>query len=153
MTTPVGPVILGPGVLKIGATASPVDVSCLVNAATIEMSKDQGDTTWKLCGTSRPGAITYSFELNGNLDIDPADPDGIFMLSQDAAGSEQDYVFTPNTSAGVTATGRLIIDPLSFGGDTYAETMTSDFAFALTGPPTYAAAPPVADGELAAADA
>lgn len=145
MTAPIGPVVLGPGVLKIGATATLVDVSCLVNACTIETTKDQGDTTWKLCGTSRPGAITYSYEMNGNVDIDPSDPDGLFMLSQEAAGTEQDYVFTPNTAAGATAAGQLIIDPLSFGGDTYGETMTSDFAFALTGAPTYSAAPPALD--------
>lgn len=128
---------LGPGSLTIGATGSPIDVSCLVNNAVIASDKDQGDSTTKLCGTVRPGAVTYAYTLSGNVDTDIATEDGLFALSQTAAGTEQDFVFTPNTAAGTAATGRLIIDPLDFGGDTPGETMTSDFEFSLVGAPAY----------------
>jgi len=142
---------LGPGELTIGATGSEIDVSCLINNATIAASKDQGDSTTKLCGTVKPGATTYTYSLSGNIDTDVALATGFFALSQSAPGTEQSFSYTPNTEViapltGVTqATGTLVIDPLDFGGDTMGETMTSDFEFSIVGAPVYAydAAAPV----------
>lgn len=128
---------LGPGELTIGQTGTPIDVSCLVNNAAITASKDQGDSQTKLCGTVKVPKPTYTYELGGNMDTDVGDTAGFFALSQSAAGTEQDFTFTPSTDAGTTATGRLIIDPLDFGGDTAGETMTSDFAFTIVGAPEY----------------
>jgi hypothetical protein len=128
---------LGPGTLTIGATGTPIDVSCLVNNAVIAMSKDEGDSTTKLCGTVKPGAVTYTFALSGNVDTDIDDPAGLFALSQTAAGTQQDFTFVPNTDAATEAAGTLTIDPLDFGGDTTGETMTSDFEFSIVGAPTY----------------
>lgn len=128
---------LGPGTLKIGATGTLIDVSCLVNNAVIAAEKEQGDSTTKLCGTVRPGATTYTYTLSGNVDTDVADVAGLFALSQSAAGTEQDFEYTPNTDAGTKATGKLVIDPLDFGGDTTGETMTSDFEYTIVGAPTY----------------
>lgn len=132
---------LGPGTLTIGATGTPIDVSCLVNNAVIAAEKEQGDSTTKLCGTVRPGSVTYTYTVSGNVDTDIADEAGLFALSQSAPGTEQDFTFTPNTDAGTTATGKLVIDPLDFGGDTTGETMTSDFEFAVVGSPTYTFTP------------
>ena len=128
---------LGPGELTIGATATPIDISCLVNNAVIAAEKDQGDDQTKLCGTVKAGAVKYTYTLSGNLDTDVDDPAGFFALSQTAPGTELDYTFTPNTAAGTAAAGKLIVDPLDFGGDTTGETMTSDFEFSLVGKPTY----------------
>lgn len=132
---------LGPGELTIGQTGTPIDVSCLINSATIAASKDEGDSTTKLCGTVKPGAVTYTYSLSGNIDTDVALETGLFALSQSAPGTEQDFVFTPNNEAGdgavTTATGTLVIDPLDFGGDTMGETMTSDFEFSIVGKPVY----------------
>jgi hypothetical protein len=128
---------LGPGTLKIGATAGMIDVSCLVNNAVISAEKTQGDATTKLCGTVRPGAVTYDYTLGGNVDTDIADEAGLFALSQTAPGTEQDYEYVPSTEAGTKAVGKLIIDPLDFGGDTTGEDMTSDFEFSLVGAPVY----------------
>jgi len=135
---------LGPGELTIGATGSEIDVSCLINNATIAASKDQGDSVTKLCGTVKPGATTYTYTLSGNIDTDVALESGFFAMSQAAPGSEQAFTFTPNSeftapaTAGTTATGVVVIDPLDFGGDTMGETMTSDFEFAIVGVPAYA---------------
>lgn len=138
MTTGVGETFnLGPGELSIGATGTEIDVSCLINNATIAATKDQGDSVTKLCGTVVPGSVSYTYALSGNTDTDVADPAGLFALSQAAPGSQQPFTFTPSTDAGTEATGTLIIDPLDFGGDTTGETMTSDFEFALVGAPTY----------------
>jgi len=128
---------LGPGTLKIGATGSAIDVSCLVNNATITTDRSQDDPTWHLCGTSTQAPVTYAHTLAGNLDIDPVEATGLFALSWSAPGSEQAYEFTPNTEAGVAAAGTLILDPLDFGADEYGKTLNSDFEFVLTAPPTY----------------
>jgi hypothetical protein len=149
MTTMAGEVFpLSPGVLKIGATGTEIDVSCLVNNATITTDKDEGDSQTKLCGTVRPGAVTYSYTLTGNVDTDIADEAGLFALSQNNPGKEFPFTFTPNTDAGTTATGTLVLDPLDFGGDTTGETMTSDFDYTIVGQPVYSygtAAPLAAD--------
>lgn len=128
---------LGPGVLRIGATGTEIDISCFVNSATITTDKDQGDSTTKLCGTVVPGGVTYTYTLTGNLDTDIEDPDGFFALSQLSPGSTQPFTFTPNSEVGTTAAGDLVIDPLDFGGDTMGDPMTSDFEFAVLGAPTY----------------
>lgn len=138
MSTMVGETFpLGAGELTIGATGSPIDVSCLVNNAVITASKDQGDSETKLCGTVKVPKPTYTYELSGNMDTDIGDPAGFFALSQASPGEEFDFTFTPNTEAGTEATGRLIVDPLDFGGDTTGETMTSDFTFTVVGVPVY----------------
>jgi len=138
----------GPGTLTIGETATVIDVSCLVNGAVISSEKDEGDSRTALCGTVRAGTTDYSWSISGNMDIDPEDPDGIFMLSATAYGTELPFVFTPNTVGQVTATGILVLDPLDFGNgddDAYGSPMTSDFEFSLVGPPTYSPTIPVAD--------
>jgi hypothetical protein len=135
---------LGPGELKIGTTGTELDVSCLVNNAVISADKDEGDSTTKLCGTVKPGAVTYAFTLAGNIDTDIAEATGFFALSQDAMGTEQHFLFTPSTEAGTEAAGTLIIDPLDFGGDESGQPMTSDFEFSIVGAPTYTYGTPLA---------
>lgn len=133
---------LGPGTLTIGAIGTEIDVSCLVNNAVIAASKDEGDSTTKLCGTVRPGSVTYTYTLSGNVDTDISDPAGLFALSQAEPGTEQPFTFTPSTEAGTEAAGTLVIDPLDFGGDETGEIMTSDFEFSLVGAPVYTYGPP-----------
>jgi hypothetical protein len=143
----------GPGTLKIGATGTEIDVSCLVNSCTITADKNEGDSTTKLCGTTKPGAISYSFHMDGNLDIDSALAGGLFALSQTDAGSEQSFTYVPNDEITAPATkateasGTLILDPLDFGGDTAGETMASDFSFTVVDKPAYSF------GDAVAADA
>ena len=128
---------LGPGVLKIGATGSEIDASCLVNNAAITSDKDEGDSTTKLCGDVRAGSVTYTYKLTGNVDTDVADDAGLFALSQDVPGTEQTFTFTPSTAEQTTATGTLIIDPLDFGADEMGADLTSDFEFSIVGKPVY----------------
>jgi hypothetical protein len=128
---------LGPGTLLIGPTATQIDVSCLINNARIAMTKDQADPRTHLCGTSSPGAITYTFALSGNLDTDTDDADGFFAYSQDHAGEQVDFEFVPNTVGVTAAKGKLVIDPLDFGADNYGDPLDSDFEFGVVGKPTY----------------
>jgi hypothetical protein len=127
--------VLGPGELQIGAVASEIDASCLVNNCKITMTKDQADSTKKLCGDEAPGAVTYTFALTGNVDQDLATTTGLHALSWNSAGTSQPFTFTPSTSVGATATGTLTIDPLEFGGDEMGADMTSDFEWSCVGKP------------------
>jgi hypothetical protein len=127
----------GPGTLTFGAAGSELDVSCNVNSLTIETTKDQGDSRTMLCGTVKPGSITYEYAMNGNLDIDSELSDGFFAFSQANAGEQVPFVFVPNTPSETSASGVVVIDPLSFGGDEYGADMASDIAFTLVGRPEY----------------
>jgi hypothetical protein len=143
---------LGPGTLTIGHTGTEVDISCLVNSAKIAMSKDEGDSTTKLCGTVKRGSVTYTYALSGNVDIDIAENAGFFSLSQSAKGTELNFTFQPNLDAPMHATGILVIDPLDFGGDEMGQPLTSDFEFSIVGEPTYAQVPPAGRAEQRPAD-
>jgi len=130
--------VFGPGELSIGVTGTEIDASCLVNSLTITHNTDKQDDTTKLCGTVVPGAVTFTYTLEGNLDIDPdAGAAGLFALSQDAAGSVQPFTYIPNTADGTTASGELMIEPLDFGADEYGATLASDLAWGVIGKPTY----------------
>jgi hypothetical protein len=137
MALPTTTTTLGPGTLEIGTIGTEIDVSCLVNNAVIAADKDEGDATTKLCGDVRAGTVTYTYALSGNMDTDVADAAGFFALSQAEPGSQQTFTFTPNTAAGTSATGTLVIDPLDFGADESGADLTSDFEFTIVGRPTY----------------
>jgi hypothetical protein len=134
---------LGPGTLTIGVTGTEIDVSCLLNNASLTSEKDEQDSTTKLCGDVRAGSVTYKYTLGGNVDTDIGDASGLFALSQSAPGSEQTFEFTPSTALGTMAAGTLIIDPLDFGADEMGADLTSDFEFTVVGSPdwTYATVP------------
>jgi hypothetical protein len=150
MAIPDGVGKLGPGTLEIGATGTEIDASCLLNNAAITSEKDEADSTTKLCGDVRAGAVTYTFTLAGNVDTDVGESTGLFALSQSAAGTEQSFTFTPSTELGTSAAGKLIIDPLDFGADEMGADLTSDFEFSIVGKPTYTYGGVVADEEAVA---
>ena len=127
----------GPGTLSFGATGSEIDVSCQVNSLTLVPSKEQGDTTYKLCGTAKTPKATYTWAMTGNIDHDLTDPDGLWALSQTAPGTEIPFVYVPSTEAGTEGSGVVLIDPMAFGGDEYGATMASDIEWALVGFPDF----------------
>lgn len=140
MTGPVLPTTtakLGPGSLTIGSAGTSIDVSCLLNNARVSASKDQTDDVTKLCGAVSAGKIDYTYSIGGNIDIDVAIDDGLFALSQNSAGSQQDFTFIPNTEVNVSVSGKLTIDPLDFGADEYGDDLTSDFEWSIVGKPVY----------------
>ena len=130
-------VALGPGTLKIGATGAEIDASCLINNARVEVDKEQDDAKYKLCGTATPGKITYTYKLTGNLDTDVDLPTGLFAFSQDHAGEQTQFEFVPNTAAGTSCAGTLVMDPLEFGADEYGQPLDSDFELTIIGKPDF----------------
>lgn len=130
--------VLGPGTLTIGETGTSIDASCLVNNAKITSEKDADDSKTMLCGTVKAGKVSYTFTLEGNIDVDTdAGAAGLFALSQTAKGTEVPFTFVPNTEDGTEAAGTLIIDPLDFGADEYGDYLNSDISWELVGEPTY----------------
>lgn len=137
MPTADGTSKLGPGTLTIGAVGSVIDASCLINNARIVPSKEAADSKTMLCGTVKAGATSYTFQLSGNLDVDSAKDDGLFALSYAERGTEQPFTFTPTDDESATATGVLVLDPLTLGGEEFGEWMASDFEFDLVGVPAF----------------
>lgn len=129
---------LGRGTLKIGATGTEIDVSCQLNGGRITTNVDTADSITVLCGDVIPGATTFDHEFTGNLNVDVgAGAASLFDLSWTAKGTEQNFVFTPNTADGTTATGTLIITPLDLGADAFGDPLASDFTWAIVGEPTF----------------
>lgn len=149
MTTPTTPTLptdtgqLGPGTLKIGETGTLIDVSCYANNVGIEITKNAGTQTTKLCGATRPGVTTYDYVLSGNVDVDLANDAGLLALSWDSAGTTQAFEFIPNDALGVSFTGELVIDPLNVKADEYGGDLTSDFSWSIIGKPTRTVTPPL----------
>lgn len=141
-TAPVGTGKLGPGKLTIGATGSEIDVACMVNNIAVEPSKNATDATTKLCGLVRPGTVTYTFQLTGNIDVDAGNAAGLFALSWSEKGSVQPFSFTPSDALGTEVEGTLVLDPLRLGADEYGADLTSDIAFDIVGDPVITFATP-----------
>lgn len=126
----------GPGKFTIGKTGDEIDASCAVNSLRITVDKNEDDGKTMLCGTQKPGRVTYTYALSGNVDTDSELSDGLFALAAANPGSVHPFTYSPN-NAGTSASGNLVVDPLEFGGDEYGEDMNSDLEFTLVGPPIY----------------
>jgi len=82
--------------------------------------------------------VRFDYEMTGNLDLDlEAGADSLFALSQEQPGSEQAFVFTPNTVGATSAAGTLVLDPMDFGADEYGAILNSDVTWTLVGAPEY----------------
>jgi|SRR5262245_17038864 len=143
---------LGPGTLKVGATGTEVDFTCQVTAAHVDWTVDEGDDTVVLCGETVPGERTYSSVLAGTLYQDLS-TGGIVEYSWVHRGETQPFTFEPNDEWAASVAGNLILDPLTVGGDTAGENMTSDFEWKIVGDPTFTAGTAPAAAEAVGAPA
>jgi hypothetical protein len=122
---------LGPGELKIGATGTEIDASCLVNNVSIVPDISEGDEKTMLCGTTKRAADTISWSIQGNVDVDAGTDSGLFALTWNNIGAIVPFTFTPSTELGTVVTGNLKLAPLALGADNYGEYLNSDFEFGL----------------------
>lgn len=129
------PVKLGPGTLNIGETGTAIDMSCLIQNATVAWDVDTEDDLNVLCGDTVPGARTYTATLSGTAVSDLTDPDGLVDFTWEHKGEAVPFVFVPNTDAGATVTGRCVLNPLDVGADDYGAVMTADFEWDCVGEP------------------
>jgi len=128
---------LGPGTLSLGPVATPVDFSCQLTGAVVAWNKDKADDITVLCGDVVAGGTTYSATLSGTFLQDLDDSAGIVGYSWQHKGESIEFTYTPNTAAGTSVSGTLIVDPIDVGStDDYGSTMTSDFEWDCVGEPT-----------------
>lgn len=131
---------LGPGKLTIGDTATGLDLSCQLSAAKVEWDKDKEDDTEVLCGETLPGGITYTAKLTATVLLDLTD-EGMVDFTWTNKGAQYPFVFEPNTAAGKSVTGTLIVDPLDVGGDEVKKNMSVDLEWDIVGEPAWGTSP------------
>ena len=132
---------LGPGTLVVGTAPNTADLSCQVSSATLTPAKDKDDDTTMLCGDVKVGATTYTAQLVFTIDQDLEDPAGVVYFSWTHKGETMSFTFTPNTDAGGTVAGQVIVDPIAVGGDEGGKDMTSDTTWDCVGFPTLTPGP------------
>lgn len=125
---------LGPGTLKLGPTATTLDISCQLTNAVLTPDKDTEDPVTVLCGDVIPGASTYQWKLTGTALVDLSSG-GMVEYTWTNQNTVQAFEFVPNTAAAATFTGQLVLDPLAVGGDS-GKNMAQDFEWSLVGTPT-----------------
>lgn len=127
---------LGPGTFTFGETGTPMDASCQLVNAVLAWEKDADDDIRTLCGDTVAGSVTYTAALSGTLLQDLTVEDGLVAYTWTNKGSAVPFEFVPNTAAGATVTGTIVIDPLDVGSDDeYGAVMDSDFEWACVGEP------------------
>jgi hypothetical protein len=135
---PVSTTKLGPGTLTLGETGTELDASCQLLGAMVEWDKDKEDDETTLCGDVVPGDMTYTATLSGTVYQDLAEATGLVAYTWEHKGETVAFEFVPNTAAGATVTGDVIVDPLTVGGDEMKVKMQSDFEWDCVGEPTIA---------------
>lgn len=131
---PVNSTVLGPGTLEIGETGSLMDFTCQVTSATVSMEADREDPIPTLCGDNLVGEATYTAELEATL-VQDLTESGIVAWSWAHKGETLPVRFVPNNALGMEVNGRIIVDPISIGGDVKARN-TSDITYSFVGEPT-----------------
>ena len=130
---------LGPGTLTLGDVGTLQDASCQLAGAVVGWDKDKADDITVLCGDVVAGGTTYTATLSGTFLQDLEDEAGLVAFTWENRGVSVPFTFTPNTAAGATVTGTVVIDPIDVGStDDFGSTMTSDFEWDCVGEPALA---------------
>lgn len=124
---------LGPGTLKLGPTATALDISCQLTNAILTPDKDTEDPVTVLCGDTIPGASTYQWKITGTALVDLTEG-GMVQYTWANQNKVAAFEFVPNTDVGTSFTGEVIIDPLAVGGDS-GKNMSQDFEWDCVGTP------------------
>lgn len=125
----------GPGTFKLG-TAPGTDYSCQVQSMGLNPEKDEGDAIQTLCGDSVPGAINYTYKLDGVLLQDYA-TGGITQYAWTNRAKAMPFEFTPNTAATAKWAGTVVVDPMAVGTSdgTLGDVLTADISWSVVGEP------------------
>lgn len=132
---------LGPGTLVLGSVGTQLDMSCQLTNFKVAAEADAEDSEPTLCGDDVAGARVYTWTASGTVFQD-IEVDGVIDFTWKNAGVEMPYKFVPDSAGTAAVTGRIIIDPLEFGGDVNTKNK-SEFEWAHAGAPNFtpAAAP------------
>lgn len=125
---------LGPGLLQIGETGSLKDWSCQITKALVTVDVSRDDPIPTLCGDNMVGEATYTTTLEATF-IQDLESTGIIAWSWANKGAELPINFVPNSVAGASITGVIVIDPIDIGGDVKKKN-TSDVKWTFVGDPS-----------------
>lgn len=137
---PINTTKLGPGTLTLGAGALEVNAQLTSAKVTPSESVEQTDDIKVLSGEVLDGdeSASYSFVLEGNFLQDLGALSSVVAWSWANMGTEQAFVFTPNTVAGVEVAGVVTPVPLTVGGDEVdGPPLRSDFSWRIKGTPAF----------------
>ncbi|UEA83102.1 hypothetical protein [Tsukamurella paurometabola] len=130
-------VALGPGSLIFGSGtgASLLDISCQVTAAKITFDSDKEDDLPTLCGDTIAGEKLYTSKLEFSAGQDN-EKDGLIDWTWKNAGKEVPFTFIPKEGEAAAVNGRVIVDPVEYGGDVKKRNI-SDAEWDIVGLPTF----------------
>jgi hypothetical protein len=131
---------LGPGTLTLGS--GPLSVESQLTACAVRVAESvstTGERIKVLSGETKDGTVEtpdYAFTLAGTFLQDDPGATSVVDWSWDNMGTEQPFVFVPNTAGGRRVTGTLVPFGLDIGADEVdGEDMASDFTWRLTEEP------------------
>lgn len=129
---------LGPGTLTLGAAALAVESQLTKAKVTPSEEVETAERVKVLSGESKGGATSasYTFVLEGTFLQDDPGVASVVDWSWDNMGTEQPFVFVPNTAGAREVTGTLVPVPLAIGGDEVdGPDMASDFTWRIIDTP------------------
>ncbi len=132
---------LGPGLLTIGETGTPQEFGSQVTEVTLEPSFDEGDAIPVLSGEEVPGDTKETYTLKGKLLQDYSGMESLLVFCKENNGAVLPFVFVPDKTGGLSATGSIVMRPVPFGG-TVKEQNTADFEWQGVGDWAFAAYTP-----------
>ena len=137
---PINSTKLGPGSLTLGVGAMEVNAQLTAAQVTPAEAVEETDPIRVLSGELLDGSSTqtYSFTLGGKFLQDLGAVASVVDWSWTNMGTEQPFVFVPNTAAGREVSGVLIPVPLVIGGeDPEGAPLQSDFTWRIVGTPDW----------------
>lgn len=127
--------IVGKGTLKIGATSGGLDLAVQVTSAKITPSVKRDDDITVLSGEVISGASTYSASLEFTT-LQDLSASGVIDYAWKNAGNETTFEFTPVKQGAAKFAGKVVIDPITAGGDVNTRA-TSEVKWQCVGMPTF----------------
>lgn len=132
---PQNPYKMAEGQLTIGEAGTLADFSRMITKATIEPKVDAEDPQPVLSGNDLPGERNYSYTLKATF-LQDLEANGLVQFCHSNKGAELPFLFVPSTAKGVKITGRVIVDPVTIGGDVKKRN-TTDAELELVGDPVF----------------
>lgn len=124
---------VGPGIFTLGETAELLDISQQVKTLVVTWESDKEDDDYVLSGDTIGGEVTFTAKVTGTVNQDLI-VGGFVQKTWDEKGNVVPFKFVPNSDAGATVEGRVILTPLDIGGDVKSRA-TSEFEFDCEGEP------------------
>lgn len=126
---------LGPGLLTFGEAGTSLDISAQVTSAKIEWEVNAEQAEQVLSGDRIPGSRTYSAKLSATSYQD-LEANGLIDWSWKNKGAEVKFVFVPDKRGKALVEGKILVDPITLGGDVGVKNK-SDFTWDCATEPVF----------------